>query len=125
MSTPIQQNASDDLELAIAEQLESELAREQFRADREQLSHYEGRAWVWGQIEDAGVFRDISGPLEAVYAALGQRKPGLKLLLRCQAHPDLFMQMWQEALKRRKDRREYVATTRKVKQQQTKQPRAA
>ena len=122
MSTPIQTNAVDELELDVAEQLENELAREQSREDREQLGTYAGRKWAFARLERCGVFREIRGPIEDVYVALGRRSEGLELLARCQAHPNLFMQMWQEALKRRKQRRELVdatrAATRTVRQRQ-------
>jgi hypothetical protein len=114
----IQENAADELELDVAEQLQAEFTRARARRDREQLASYAGREFVFGELEDSGVFLDISGPVETVYAALGRRRQGLKLLARCQQHPELFFQMWTEALKRRRDRAEQITSTRKAKRQQ-------
>lgn len=118
MRGAIQENAADAGELELAEQLEGELTRERTREDREQLSSYAGRKVVWGYLEAAGIFRSISGPIETVYQALGRREQGLELLARCQQHPELFFQMWNEALKRRKTRAEHVASTRQAKRKQ-------
>lgn len=117
-SAGIQENAADGAELELADQLAGEIARERTKADREQLATYPGRAWVWDRLEGAGIFRSISGPIEQVYQALGRREPGLELLARCQEHPELFFQMWNEALKRRKARAEHIAATRQAKRKQ-------
>lgn len=111
--TAYQENAADEAELALGDELAALDAREQLRADREQLATQQGRAWVFARLERCGVFQDIRGEMPEVYAALGRRREGLELLARCQQHPDLFFQMWSEALKRRRERREYVASTRK------------
>lgn len=113
MKTAYQENAADELELALGEELAAQDARDQLRRDREQLATQQGRAWVFERLERCGVFQDIRGEVADVYGALGRRREGLELLARCQQHPDLFFQMWSEALKRRRERREYVASARK------------
>lgn len=115
MRSPIQENAADEQELALAQFLQSELRREQLAEDRQQLSTQEGRAWVWGELERSGIFEDISGPIEQVYAALGRRRHGLALLIRTQQHREQFFQMWGEALKRRSKHAERVAAARTTK----------
>lgn len=114
-----QRNAADDVELAIADRLEAERRREETRELKTQLASYEGRQFVWGRLERCGVFQDVHGDLETVFRFLGRRAEGLELLTRCQQHPDLFMQMWTEGLKRRRAFAQLSEVTRKeMKKQQ-------
>jgi hypothetical protein len=108
-----QRNAADDDELALAEEFAALEARDQQRRDREQLATREGRQWVWERLERAGLFDQIRGELGEVMVRLGRREEGLELLARVQQHPELFFQMWSEALKRRKQRAEEWDAARK------------
>jgi hypothetical protein len=109
----MQRNAADDVELAVADHLQAERQREESRDLKVQLGSYEGRKFVWSRLERCGVFHDVMGDVETVFRFLGRRSEGLELIAKCQQHPDLFMQMWTEALKRRRQTREASEVTRK------------
>jgi hypothetical protein len=107
-----QRSASDERELQLAERLEAERARDQKRRDATMLANKETRRWLFELLEHLGVFRDVTGDVETVYRALGRRSAGLMVIDRLQAHPELFMQGWQEHTKRRSEYASYVDSVR-------------
>jgi hypothetical protein len=103
---PLQTSATDPEELEFAQQTIRARKSERLRQVREQLSTEAGRKFVWELLLDGGLYEDISGPVEVVYRSLGRRNWALKLYAEVNRHPELFMHMQQEAVKRdREDRR--------------------
>jgi hypothetical protein len=76
---------------------------------RHQLSTYEGRQFVWRELERHGVFEDISGPDAIVHRLLGRRAEALRLLREAGVHGELFNQMWVEGRARNESARRDAA----------------
>ena len=75
-----------------------ELATRQVENDTKWLmAHPEGRRIVWGQLEDAGVFRTSMTADNWTFFNEGQRNMGLRLMARVQEHcPDEYALMLKE-----------------------------
>jgi len=87
--------------------------RDRRRADERQalvghqLATYEGRWFVWEELERHGLFESITVQSSMIYALSGRRDAGLELLAEVQAHPSQFLLMQGEAMKRdERDNRE-------------------
>jgi hypothetical protein len=100
-----QVSTTDPEELQERLEQRGDFTREERAEIRQQLSTVEGRAFVWRLMWEGGVFEDILGTAEQVYRALGRRSAALKLYARCVEHPDLYLQMQGEAVRRGRDRR--------------------
>jgi hypothetical protein len=78
---------------------------------KHQLSTYEGRQFLWREIERHGVYEDIVTASDALMRELlGRRREGLRLLVDAGRFPELCNQMVTEARQRSDfDRREAQA----------------
>lgn len=78
---------------------------------KHQLSTYEGRQFVWREINQHGVFEDIVTASDAlVRELLGRRREGLRLLIEAGRWPELCNQMVTEGRARADmERREAMA----------------
>lgn len=107
------ENAADERQVTRAAQEERARVRRRRSLMRQQLSTPDGREFVWNQLQDAGIFEDCSGPVEVVYAFLGRRRAGLKLLIEVmQSHSKEYLLMQGEAIARDKREREGNAAAR-------------
>jgi len=110
---PIQTNAADPDQVAYGRRSARDEARAQATRWRHQLSTYEGRQFLWEEIfGDGFLFEHID---TAEVQKLGVRNRMLKWWAFTQQHPQLFLQMQHEALKRAecvgKTRRKERSTT--------------
>jgi hypothetical protein len=97
----LQGNASDLEQIQYAKRKETDAARIRAELVRRQLSTAEGRQFVWIELERAGVFDELSGPMDAVYFANAERNPARRLLRELmEAHPDAYLLMHAEAIAR-------------------------
>lgn len=67
---------------------------------KHQLTTYEGRQFVWRQIELLGVFEDLVGPDAVIRELIGRRREGLRLLAEAGRFDELFNQMFVEGRQR-------------------------
>ncbi len=105
MTTPVSVNAADVDQVAAAGTRADARERERLEETRDALDTYIGRRRYWRLVAGCGVFTDITGDAETVARALGRRAVGLALLEAAMAHPDLFLQMQTEAMRRDKTER--------------------
>ena len=72
-----------------------------------QLANYEGRAFVWQELERHHLFESITRQSSEIYVLSGRRDAGLELLAEVQQHTELFLLMQTEAMQRaQRDARE-------------------
>ena len=94
-------NAADPKQIAHAERRLARRAKQRFELVRKTLSTYEGRAFVWSELERHDIYDLVTGPAETVYHFLGKREAGIELFLELKdEHPALYLEMWREALAR-------------------------
>lgn len=98
-----QASTTDPEELALQKELERQAAAEDEADARADLADKESRRRTWQRLKRYGIYEEIGGDLESVYRALGRRSMGLRELARYMRHPDLFLQMQNEAIKRDRD----------------------
>lgn len=104
MNEPLQTSAIDEEQLQFAARKEKDAARAQLARWRRQLSTEEGREFVWTEL--FGEFRLFDHIDSADLQALGVRNTALRLWALVQRHPDLFLQMQNEAIARTKRERD-------------------
>lgn len=112
MSTPpLVTNASSPRQAQRARRKIRDRAKTDQALMKQQLSTYEGRQFVWREIEKHGVYEDIVTESDAlVRELLGRRREGLRLLVEAGRFPELTNQMTAEARARADaDRREALA----------------
>lgn len=88
---------------------------------KHQLSTYEGRQFVWREIERHGVYEDIVSNSDGfVREMLGRRREGLRLLVEAGRHAELCNQMTTEARARSDAERREALAHALAEQQETK-----
>lgn len=101
---PLQTSAVDEGQLAYAGRKVKDLARAQLARWRHQLSSYEGREFLWTELFGELRLFDHIEPSDV--QGLGLHNLGVKWWAFVQQHPDLFLQMQNEAIARGKKERE-------------------
>lgn len=96
----LQTNAADEAQVAHARRKTKERKRRAYRLMRQQLSTPDGREFVWNELQEHGLYADAYGNAEAVFAFLGRRREGLRLLGEVMKHPRLYLEMQREAFER-------------------------
>lgn len=104
-------NAIDEEQIKRARRIELDRHRRRRGLLRQQLSTPDGREYVWGQLEAAGIYRDCIGDAVEMAAFLGRRRLGLELLIELTTfHASEYLQMQNEAMAREdRARRENAA----------------
>jgi hypothetical protein len=108
MKRALQTNARSRRQVVRAERKTTDRARRADDLMREQLSTPLGRELIWNELERHGLYEDVTGGVETVYAFLGRRRVGLQLLAEVMRHPRAYLLMQQEAIAR--DQREALET---------------
>lgn len=102
MSGELQTNAADERQIQFARRKAKRDKNRKRSLLKHQLSSADGREFVWNELERHGIYEDIAGPVDIVYARLGRRSAGLQLLGAVMEHPELYLQMQAEAIARKK-----------------------
>lgn len=95
---PIQTNAADPEQVATGARTQKEIERRQLARWRQQLSTREGREFLWEEI--FGELKLFAWIATDDGQALGVRNTAVKFWAYVHRHPDLFLQMQNEAVAR-------------------------
>lgn len=99
----LNRNAADRVQLDRAEKLLKARARQRFDLLRTQLATYQGREFVWQELERHGIFDLPRGTVEQTFEFLGKREAGIVLYEEIsRGHADAFLLMQKEAIARAK-----------------------
>lgn len=109
MNEPFVTNATDVEQLEFAERKLKDDQRRYHELWRLQLSTYEGREFIWRLLGQLPGTEDIYGDQAFVYRQLGRRSVWLELELEIAKHPELMLQMRNEAVKREQKLRREIA----------------
>jgi hypothetical protein len=96
----LQTNAADEAQITRARRKVKDRRRREHALMAQQLSTYDGREFVWRELERHGIYREIGGTTDAVFTALGRRSAGLELLADVMSHPQQYLLMQNEAMVR-------------------------
>jgi hypothetical protein len=102
----LQTNAADPDQVAHGREKTKRREQDDTALVREQLSSKQGREFVWKVLRMTGLYAHIGGDVEAVYTAIGRRSLGIELLGEVNRHPELYLQMQNEAIARAKRERD-------------------
>ena len=106
-------DSTDEQQLAFAERKVKEQVALDRALWREVLSSYEGRQFLWECVlGKLPITEDFHGDLPFVYRMLGRRSVGLEFDIEIAKHPELMLQMRNEAVKRDQQRRKEIAAQR-------------
>jgi hypothetical protein len=100
VSRNLQTNAASETQASRVRRKVKDRQRRAHRLMRQQLSTADGRELIWNELAQHGLYEDCSGDVATVYAFLGRRREGLRLLADVMRHPDHYLLMQQEAMQR-------------------------
>ena len=100
MSDALVDDASDRTQTDHAASTETDRRRARRRAVKSVLSTYDGRLFVWGELERHRIFETITVQSSLIYALSGRRDAGLELYAEVLTFPDLYLEMQREAMER-------------------------
>lgn len=109
---PLITDTSDEAQLALADRLVRDDVRRDHELWRLVLGTYEGREFLWRLLGRLPGTEDIHGEQAFVYRQLGRRSVWLELEIEIAKHPELMLQMRNEAVKRDQQRRRELASSR-------------
>lgn len=109
---PLQTNASNHEQIKFAGRFLKREAARRFVLVRQMLATYEGREFLWLELERHGIYNLAQGPVEQIYTFLGRRNAGIELFVELKdQHGAGYLQMQQDAIERHaRDNREIEAT---------------
>jgi hypothetical protein len=94
-------NAANPDAVNFAKRVKKREAGRRYVLLRAVLSTYEGREFLWQELERHGIHDLVSGPSEVVYTFLGRRNAGIELFVELKdAHGDGYLLMHKEAIER-------------------------
>lgn len=97
---PLVKNSGDPVQVAFGKRREQSVAKRRHALIAKQMSSYEGRAFVWSELERHHIFESIVADAPRIFVLAGEHNKGLELYQEIVVFPALYLEMQREAIAR-------------------------